>query len=179
MAVASLLGVVSAPAGAVEGPTVAGPIGGTDIRSAILPQPGLYGGAVFLGASTIDFLDRDGNVTPALKDARLHKELAAPFLYYVSNVKVLGGSVGFGGIIPMGNQCGHLFVGQSSRCTQGVGDPYVEVDWSRYFGTPRPSKYPGAYPILQGLNLLIGFGTTQSTRWTAGRDASARSRRRL
>jgi hypothetical protein len=72
---------------------------------------------------------------------------------------VLGGSVGFGGIIPGGNQCGHLFVGQESECKQGVGDPYVEINWGRYFGTARPSRHPGAYPILQGLNLLVGFGT--------------------
>ena len=33
-----------APAFAVEGPTAAGPIGGTDIRSAVLPPPGLLAG---------------------------------------------------------------------------------------------------------------------------------------
>ena len=150
--------VIATQARAVEGPTVAGPLGGTDIRSAILPPPGLYVGAVVVGAATIDFLDRDGNTIPALKDAYLHKELAAPFLYYVPNVKVLGGGIGFGGIIPGGNQCAALFVGQESRCKQAIGDPYVEIDWSRYFGRPRPSKYHGAYPILQGLNLLVGFG---------------------
>jgi hypothetical protein len=41
------------PALAVEGPTVAGPIGGNDIRSAVLPPPGLYGGVVLLHASTM------------------------------------------------------------------------------------------------------------------------------
>jgi hypothetical protein len=61
-------------------------------------------------------------------------------------------------MLPLGNQCGHLFTGQPSECERGVGDPYVEIDWSRNFGTFRPSKYPGAYPILQGLSLLVGFG---------------------
>ncbi|MGH6734572.1 MAG: SphA family protein [Methyloceanibacter sp.] len=143
---------------AVEGPTVAGPIGGTDIRSAIMPLPGLYGGFITVGAGTIDFLDRHGETIPALRDAQLYKELVGPFLYYVPNFKVFGGSVGFGGIIPGGNQCGSLFIGQRDRCNQGVGDPYVEFDWGRYYGTPRPSRNPNAYPILEGLNLMLGFG---------------------
>ncbi len=36
-----------------------------------------------------------------------------------------------------------------TRCIAGVGDPYVELSWSRYFRAPRPSLYPGAYPILE------------------------------
>ena len=146
------------PALAVEGPTAAGPIGGTDIRSAMLPPPGLYGGVILLGAGTLDFVDGRGDTIPALKDAHLAKELAGPFLYYVPEIKVLGGSIGFGAIIPAGNQCGQLFIGEPSRCQAGVGDPYVELDWSRSFGTLRPSKFPGAYPILQGLTIMTGFG---------------------
>ena len=149
---------MQAPAFAVEGPTAAGPIGGTDIRSAMLPPPGVYGGVILLGASTLDFVDGHGETIPALRDAHLAKELAGPFLYYVPETKVLGGSIGFGAIIPAGNQCGHLFISDSDRCTLGVGDPYVEMDWSRSFGTLRPSKYPGANPILQGLTILTGFG---------------------
>ena len=96
------------PALAVEGPTAAGPIGGTDIRSAMLPPPGLYGGVILVGAGTLDFVDGDGDTIPALREAHLEKELAGPFLYYVPDIKVLGGSIGFAAIIPAGNQCGHL-----------------------------------------------------------------------
>jgi hypothetical protein len=46
--VAIWLGSWIAPCWAVEGATAAGPIGGRDIRSAILPPPGLYVGAVGL-----------------------------------------------------------------------------------------------------------------------------------
>ena len=63
---------------AVEGPTVAGPIGGNDIRSAVLPPPGLYGGVVLLHASTIDFLDAKGNVHPLFRDAQLHRQVGGP-----------------------------------------------------------------------------------------------------
>jgi hypothetical protein len=71
---------------------------------------------------------------------------------------VLGGSVGIGGIVPLGHQCGHLFMGEPNDCTTGAGDPYVEIDWSRSFGQLRPSKYAGAPPILQGLTIVAGFG---------------------
>ena len=124
----------------------------------MLPPPGVYGGTFLLGAGTRDFLDGEGRTIPALKDARLSKELAGPFLLYVPDLKVLGGSIGFGGMIPAGNQCGHLVTGEPSRCTVDVGDPYVEFDWSRFFGTLRPSKFSGAYPILEGLTILVGFG---------------------
>jgi hypothetical protein len=65
----------SARVHALEGPTAAGPIGGTDIRQAILPPPGLYGGTVLLGAESFDFLDGQGHTIPALRTADLHKEL--------------------------------------------------------------------------------------------------------
>jgi len=130
------------------------------LSAANLPAraPGLYGGLPVLGAQAFDFLDGKGNTVPALRDINLHKEIVGPFLYYVPKFKVVGGSIGVGGLVPFGNQCGHLFVGEADDCTFAIGDPYAEIDWSRYFGTPRPSRHPGALPILEGLAVLIGFG---------------------
>jgi hypothetical protein len=159
LVIASLFCAVSSPVLAVEGPTAAGPIGGTDIRSAILPPPGLYGGIILAGANAFAFVNGKDEIIPALRDANLSKELAGPFLYYVPKVKVFGGSIGVGAIEPLGNQCGHLFIGQPDDCTTSIGDPYAEIDWSRSFGKLRPSKFQGAYPILQGLSILAGFGT--------------------
>jgi hypothetical protein len=143
---------------AIEGSTAAGPIGGTDIRSALLPPPGLYGGLITFGASAFDFVDGNGKTIPALSTAHLNKKLVGPFLIYVPDIQVLGGSIGVAGIIPYGEECGHLFATSSSRCMVGHGDPYVEIAWSRSFGTLRPSKYPGAFPILEGLTIMLGFG---------------------
>jgi hypothetical protein len=70
-------------------------------------------------ASTIDFLDRHGNTIPLFKDAQLRKQVAGPFLYYVPELKLLGGSIGFGGMLPLGNQCGHLFTGQPRNASGG------------------------------------------------------------
>jgi hypothetical protein len=143
---------------ALEGPTAAGPIGGYDIRSALLPPPGVYGGVILLDAEAFDFVDGNGKTIAALRDANLKKYLAGPFLYYVPNLKVLGGSLGVGAIVPMGAQCGHLFIREPNDCTEGFGDPYMEIDWSRSFGKLRPSQFKGAYPIQGGLTVLAGFG---------------------
>ncbi len=51
-----------------------------------------------------------------------------------------------------------LFGATPKRCIESLGDPYVELSWSRYFGTPRPSRYPGAFPIPEGLAVSVGFG---------------------
>lgn len=150
--------VAAAPAFAVEGPTVAGPIGGNDIRSAVLPPPGVYIGAGGSIGGVIDFVDSNGDPNPLLRHAERDRQVIGPFLYYVPDVKLLGGSVGAGVLLPMGNQCGRIFAFEQVDCRQGVGDPYVELDWSRSFGHMRPSKYAGAYPIRQGLTVLAGFG---------------------
>jgi hypothetical protein len=155
---AAVIFAAPAPALAAEGPSLAGPIGGTDIRQALLPPPGLYGGTFVLGAEAYAFLDGNGNTIPALKNINLHKEIAGPFLFYVPDMKVWGGSIGIGGMVPFGNQCGHLFPGEPVKCNFNLGDPYFEIDWARYFGTPRPSRHAGAPPIPQGLAILIGFG---------------------
>src|SRR5262245_52402572 len=96
---------------AVEGPTAAGPIGGTDIRSAVLPPPGVYWGAVGLMASTTRFVDGDGNTPTLLSDAKLSKGVAGTFLLYVPPCKIFGGSIGIGGVFPIATVEGHLFSG--------------------------------------------------------------------
>jgi hypothetical protein len=148
---------------AVEGSTAAGPIGGTDIRSAQLPPPGLYVGGILFGATANDFVDGSGKTIPALSDAHLERKLVAPFFGYVPDVQVLGGSIGLIGTIPYGSECGRLFITTPSRCQTGFGDAYVEADWSRAFGTLRPSKFPDAYPIFQGLTIMLGFGVVFPT----------------
>src|SRR5687767_11519956 len=81
-----------APSYAAEGSSVAGPIGGTDIRAAQLPPPGLYGGLVLLYARANQFFDGSGKLVPALSGLDLTRMRAGPFLLYVPDVQVLGGS---------------------------------------------------------------------------------------
>jgi hypothetical protein len=172
---AALVCDASTTATAVEGPTAAGPIGGTDIRSAFLPPPGIWGGMIGLAATAFDFVDGNGNTIPGLSTAHLEKQLAAPFFVYVPDAQVFGGKIGFLGVVPYGEQCGHLFAFNPTRCMIGIGDGYLEVAWSRSFGTLRPSTYPGAYPILEGLTILAGFGVVLPTGKYDALDATSRA----
>jgi hypothetical protein len=154
---AAAIGCAPTAAIAVEGSSAAGPIGGTDIRSAQLPPPGLYGGGVMLYAVANQYVDGNGNVI--LPDLQLQRGRVGPFLFYVPDVKVLGGSIAFAGIVPAGTECGVLFATQRGRCVSGVGDPYVEAMWSLYLGKVHPSRDPTAFPVAEGLTIAVAFGT--------------------
>jgi hypothetical protein len=143
---------------AVEGPVAAGPIGGTDIRSAILPPPGLYGGVIGLRSHADEIRDGAGNPVAGLDAVDLTANIAAPFFVYVPDLKVLDGSVGLLGVFPVGQECGQLVSFIPSRCVSGFGDPYFEVAWSRFFGQLRAPRVPGAFPIMQGLVISTGIG---------------------
>jgi hypothetical protein len=149
---------LSSPSHAVEGSTAAGPIGGTDVRVALLPPPGVYGGIAVLGAKAFDFVDGRGEKIPGFGEADLSAKIIAPLLVYIPDFQVLGGSLAIVGTAPAGEKCGHIFSGTGRVCRFGAGDPYVEVSWARAFGTLRASKDPGAFPIFEGLAVAAGFG---------------------
>jgi len=155
---AALICGAPAPSHAIEGSAAAGPSGGTDIRSAQLPPPGWYGGGVLLVTRWHAFADGNGDPIPALSEARVTNRFVSPFLLYVPELQVFGGSIGFAAIIPVGEQCGRLFAGTSTVCRFGAGDLYLEAAWSRYSGTPRASRFANAFPIPEGLTFTLGVG---------------------
>ena len=77
---AAVLAACPLPALAVEGPTLAGPIGGNDIRSAVLPPPGVYVGASGSAGGVIDFVDGSGDPNPQLAAAERDRQMRGPFL---------------------------------------------------------------------------------------------------
>jgi hypothetical protein len=145
-------------ANAAEGPVAAGPIGGTDIRSALLPPPGLYGGVIGLRSQVDEIHDGTGHPAPGLNAVDLTAKVAGPFFLYVPDFKLFEGSIGLFGIFPFGQECGQLVSFIPKRCVSGFGDPYFEVAWSRSFGQLRPSRDPGAFPIVEGLVVSAGIG---------------------
>lgn len=157
LAACALAGSSSA-ALAAEGNTVAGPIGGTDVRSAMLPPPGLWGGGIYAHGGAYGFTDGHGDDIPQLDGLDLKTNTGGGFLLYVPPVQVFGGSIGLLGVASAGRICGRLFEQLPRDCAGGLGDPYVELDWSRFFGTVRPSLYPGAFPIAEGLFVEAGVG---------------------
>jgi hypothetical protein len=148
------LGCWALPCWAAEGTAAAGPAGGTDIRSAFLPPPGLYGAIVGLAATSKQVRDGSGHA----RDIDIKGVSAAPILLYVPDFKLFGGSVGLLGAVGGGEICGQIAVANPSRCKSGVGDPYVEMSWSRSFGLTRHSHDKNAFPIREGLTIATGLG---------------------
>lgn len=146
------------PASGAEGSAAAGPSGGSDIRAALLPPPGLYG--ALLGVySTFNKID-DGSGQPAagLDAVNLKASIGGALLLYVPDIQILGGSIGLLGFADGGSGCGQLISALPARCVTGFGDPYVEADWARFFGHVRPSRDFGAFPIAEGLGIEVGLG---------------------
>ena len=63
---------------AVEGTTAAGPVGGSDVRVALLPPPGLYGGVAFFAGNAPRLVDGKGHDIPGLSP-HFTVKAAAPF----------------------------------------------------------------------------------------------------
>lgn len=152
------VGCWTLPCWAAEGSTVAGPIGGTDIRSAFLPPPGLYGAVISVGASAYQLRDGSGHPRAGLDAVNINAISAGSLLLYVPDLKLFGGSIGFLGVAGVGSLCGQIVSANPSRCKSGVGDPYVEMSWSRSFGVTRHSRDKNAFPIREGLTAAAGLG---------------------
>src|SRR5579864_8561098 len=158
LAIAIGVADTASPALAAEGTVAAGPIGGTDIRSALLPPPGLYGGLVGMYSSVSEIHDGSGHPVPGLDAVDLNAKIAGAFFVYVPTVTLFDGSIGLVGFFPGGEECGQVAPAVPSRCVSGFGDPYVEADWARFFGHVRRSRDPEAFPILEGLGVNLGVG---------------------
>ena len=156
-AAVAALWCLSTAALAVEGPTAA-PISGSDIRTAQLPPPGLYGGLASVYGVARHFYDGNGQEVPAKSGIDIARAYGAAFLLYVPDAQVFGGRVGLIGALRVGDVCGRLVAATPKNCTAGLGDPYVAMSWSRFFGGDHPSRFAGAPPVSEGLWLSFGFG---------------------
>ena len=146
------------PAFAVEGSSAAGPIGGTDVRSAQLPPPGVYAAGIATFGEAFNFFDGNGDRIPAFDDLSITPIRGAAAALYVPDFQIFNGSIGLTGVLPFGQTCGQTFAVTGSECLSGIGDPYVELSWSRFFGKLRPSKHENAFPIAEGLTVQLGLG---------------------
>ncbi len=178
---AAILALACAPAArATEGGFVAGPIGGTDIRAAILPPPGTYGLLVPIAGVGRDFRDRDGSVGPVDFTARF---LAAGFgavhvfrpelldgRFYAAAVGSAAGGCGTQRALPGGPP-----VPERSACQTAFADTTVEAGWGRVFGTLGLPGYPDADDprrafIPYGLAVTAGVGALLPTGAYSTRD---------
>ena len=156
--VAISVGCWTVPGWAAEGSTVAGPIGGTDIRSAFQPSPGLFGAIITGGSSVYQLRDGSGSRRAGLDAVGIDAAIAGTALLYVPDFKLFDGSVALLGVAGGGSLCGQITSANPRRCRTGLGDVYTEVSWSRFFGFTRPSREKGALPIREGLAIGAGLG---------------------
>ena len=152
------IGCWTLPAWAAEGSTVAGPIGGTDIRSAFHGAPGLSGAIITGGSSVYQLRDGSGNPRAGLNAVGIDAVVAGAALMYVPDFKLFDGSVAFLGVAGGGSLCGQITSANPRRCMTGLGDVYTEASWSRFYGSIRPSREQGALPIREGLAIGTGIG---------------------
>jgi len=148
----------SVSAWAAEGFIAAGPVGGSDIRSALLPPPGLYGAIIGAYTTYNEVDDGSGRPIASLDAVHLDAVTAGGALLYVPNVQIFGGSIGLMGFANVAQDCGQVVSAFPSRCISGFADPYVEVNWARFFGHLRPSREPRAFPIAEGFAIDFGLG---------------------
>jgi hypothetical protein len=146
------------PCWAAEGSTVAGPIGGTDIRSAFHGPPGLYGAIITGGSSAYQLRDGSGHPRAGLDAVGIDASVAGIAMIYVPDFKQFAGSVAFLGVAGGGSVCGQITSANPRRCRTGFGDIYTEMSWSRFFGFTRPSREKGALPIREGLAVGAAIG---------------------
>ena len=152
------VGCWTLPSWAAEGSTVAGPIGGTDIRSAFQPSPGLYGAIITGGSNVYQLRDGSGSPRAGLDAVGIDAVVAGTALLYVPDFKLFDGSIALLGVAGGGSVCGQITSANPRLCRTGLGDLYTEVSWSRFFGFTRPSREKGAAPIREGLAISTGIG---------------------
>lgn len=142
-------------ANAAESISPAGPIGGTDIRSALLPPPGNYVAAVTGGIAVEKWYTSGGDSMSA--DG--HVYFAGGGLLHVYDQPFLSGSLASTLYMGVQRTCFGL---SSVSCASGLQDVYSDVlAWSRfnpsrYFSADSPIPYGTAYWVGMGLNIPTG-----------------------
>ena len=150
---------------ATEGGSVAGPLGGADLRAALAPPPGNYLLLLPLGGRVVDFRDNDGKRVPLrYSGGSMGMGLG---LYRVFEGTVLGGRIGAGVVAVAGEACLRVEELQRSQCRSGFGDTYLETFWSRPIGelglAGPPADDPRRQYIPYGLTVGLALGAVLPT----------------
>lgn len=142
---------------AAENIKPAGPIGGTDIRQALLPPPGVYGVGVGVGLGFPEYWGEDEDL-----DTKGGSRIFGAGVAVVYDAEVFGGTMASTAFASYERTC-FGFEGGKKNCSEGQGDMYSDVlMWSRNFplGYTRSQTAPW---IPYGLNVLVGLGVTLPT----------------
>jgi len=145
-------------ANAAESIRLGGPIGGSDIRSALLPTPGFYAGVI--GSELDGFALYGPGSQQQFPDFKSSGLLGGVGALYVYDVDLFGGRIASGGFADIERDCAGL-TSSTKVCASGPADPYVDaLIWSKFFPSAAyseqdPKRGP---PIPFGLAIAPGFG---------------------
>lgn len=158
-AAATIIALGFAGAQAAEAIKPAGPIGGTDLRQAVLPPPGLYGIGVGLGLNLPKYWTEDDTLGASGGVA-----IGGAGLLYVYDTEFLGGSLSSSVFASYERSCFGI-TPMRETCSSGFGDIYSDVlMWNRYFPSEHAAgQTAGGMPIPYGLHVLAGLGVTFPT----------------
>jgi hypothetical protein len=141
-------------ANAVESFKPIGPIGGTDIRQAFLPPPGLYGVGVGVGLTLPKYWG--GNETYDSRGAPL---VGGGGLLFVYDTEFLGGKLASTIFDDYADQNFGL-KGSKKESSKGFGDIYSDIlMWSRFFPSEAyATQSKDGIPMPYGLQVMFGLG---------------------
>ncbi len=145
---------------AVEGLAATGPIGGTDIRVALMPPPGLYGVGVGIGFPLGD-LSLPSQTLPA-SGFGFNGGIG---LLNVYDAKFLGGTLASSVFAGYQDLCFGLKGTGKKPCSAGAMDVYSDLMLWNFF---IPDEHTTAsqetvFPIAYGLGIQAGFGVNFPT----------------
>src|SRR3546814_7668600 len=132
-----------------------GPIGGTDVGSAFLPPPGLYGGLV---GAYIPYGDLRTSAGRYAGSGDMSSGCVG--LVYVYDAKLWGGSLASSISAGHAKDCYGLSSAPSKTCSSSLTDVYSDlIEWSYFFADERSTnEQAGLRPIPYGLAVLVAFG---------------------
>ena len=146
---------------AAEGNIYGGPVGGTDIRNAYLPQsPGLYGGLVGVYGNASSAYNNNGQVNGPVH-VTVNAGVTAASLTYVYPFKILDGIIA--STLQQAFYIDHAKIGRNSSYDSGFGDLYSDIlSWSHYVGPlfgDAASSTPGAVTpkLPYGLTVKVAY----------------------
>ncbi|WP_126243046.1 SphA family protein [Burkholderia gladioli] len=139
---------------AVESFKPIGPIGGTDIRQAYLPPPGLYGIGVGVGLTLPKYWGDNDTF-----DSRGTPVIGGGGLLYVYDADFLGGKIASTVFESYADQNFGIKGAPRSRSV-GFGDVYSDIFmWSRFFPSVAYAREPkSGYLMPYGLQVMLGLG---------------------
>jgi len=130
-----------------------GPIGGTDIRNAYVPQaPGFYAGVADVPGWSTQINGDNGGPSRTLRRVNLTYNIVAAALSYTYPFRLLGGFLS-GGAQGSYYPYARFSINNATQRISDWGDLYADLlKWTFYLGAPRPPA-PGALPLPYGLAL--------------------------